>query len=159
MKTNRSVSRLAVVQALYQKAMTDDGYDKIVKDFLAGNVGREVISENPYTDKEEYVPVMPMDETLFTGLMNAYIARRTDIDDMISACMTDNWTKERTEVLFWSILSAGVAELLAYPQTPVAVIVNEYVDLTEAFYGAKSHEVSVANGIFRRISNDVREDA
>lgn len=47
MKTNRSVSRLAVVQALYQKAMTDDGYDKIVKDFLAGNVGREVISENP----------------------------------------------------------------------------------------------------------------
>ena len=157
MKTNRSVSRLNAVQALYQNALTQETFDRILKDFLAGNVGKELIEENPYTDAESFVPVMAAEPSLFSGIISAYVQRRNDVDEMITACLKNDFSKSSSGVLFWSVLSAGVTELLSFPETPVAVIINEYVDIAQSFYGSNAPEVGVANGILRQIAENVRE--
>ena len=41
-KTNRSSSRLAAVQALYQYAFGEKTIDEIAREFMAGDIGREV---------------------------------------------------------------------------------------------------------------------
>ena len=158
MKTNRSTSRLFAVQILYESFFGERTVDVILKDYLAGNTGTELLSENPYTGKEEAVSVIPPDTTLLSGLVSAYLSRRDDIEAMLTASLTANWTKERTDSLLWAILSAGVAELLSYPETPTAVVLNEYVDIAESFYSRKSPELSVANGILNKIAKSVREE-
>ena len=158
MKTNRSTSRLFAVQILYESFFGERTVDVILKDYLAGNVGTELFSENPYTGKEDPVPVMPPDLNLLSGVVSAYLSRRDDIEGMLTASLTENWTKERTDPLLWAVLSAGTAELLSYPETPTAVILNEYVDIAESFYSRKSAELSVANGILNKIAKAVREE-
>ena len=157
MKTNRSTSRLAAVQALYQQELTGEDADKILKDLLTGKIGREVILENAYTDKEEYVPVIAPDPDLLTGIVKTYMRRKDDVETLVKGCLKDDWTKEKTEILFWAILCAGVSELIAFPENPVSVVINEYVDITQSFYDSKSPEVRVANGIFHTVSETIRE--
>ena len=101
---------------------------------------------------------MPPDLNLLSGVVSAYLSRRDDIEGMLTASLTENWTKERTDPLLWAVLSAGTAELLSYPETPTAVILNEYVDIAESFYSRKSAELSVANGILNKIAKAVREE-
>lgn len=157
MKTNRSTSRLFAVQILYESFFAERTTDVILKDYLSGNVGGELFSENPYTGKEEIVSVMPAEPVLLAGVVNAYLERKDDIEQMLTASLKDDWTKERTDPLLWAILSAGTAELLSFSETPMPIILNEYVDIAKSFYSERSPELRVANGILDKIAKSVRE--
>ena len=155
MKTNRSSSRLAAVQALYQYSFGEKTIDEIARDFMAGNIGREVIDENDMTGTETFVPVMPAEPTLFAGILSSYVDNADQINEMINASFNEEWPSERVELTLKSILQAGVAELMAYPETPVAVIITEYLDLTKSFY--EGPEIKVTNGILDRLAKILRE--
>ncbi|MBR1946167.1 MAG: transcription antitermination factor NusB [Alphaproteobacteria bacterium] len=155
-KTNRSSSRLAAVQALYQFSFGEKTIDEIARDFMAGNIGREVIDENEMTGTETFVPVMLAEPTLFAGILSSYADHSEQINEMISASFTEEWPAERVEMTLKAILQAGVAELMAFPETPVAIIITEYLDLTKSFYDGP--EIKVANGILDRLAKILRED-
>ena len=156
MKTNRSSSRLAAAQALYQYAFGEKTIDEIAREFMTGDVGREVIDENELTGEETFIPVIPAEPTLFAGILSAYAENADQINEMINASFNEEWPAERVELTLKAILQAGVAELMAFPETPVAIIITEYLDLTKSFYGTP--EIKVVNGILDRLAKILREE-
>lgn len=154
-KTNRSSSRLAAVQALYQYAFGEKSVDDIAREFMAGEIGGEVIEENEDEGTEKFVPVMPAEPTLFAGILSSYAQNADKINEMINSSLTENRSPESVEMTLRAILQAGVAELMAYPETPVAVIITEYVGITGCFYSGA--EIRVVNGILDRLAKILRE--
>lgn len=154
-KTNRSTSRLSAIQALYSLAMGDKTIDQVVKDFMSGNVGGEVIEENEITGEETFVPVIAAEPALFSGIMSCYADNAERVNDMVNASFTEDWPKERVEPTLKAILQAGVSELMAFPDTPSPIIISEYVDIACSFYDGP--EARVVNGILDRLSKILRE--
>ena len=90
-KTNRSSSRLAAVQALYQYAFGEKTIDAIAREFLAGDIGGEVIAEDEITGTETFVPVMPAEQTLFAGILSAYAENADQINKMVDSSFNEEW--------------------------------------------------------------------
>ena len=155
-KTNRSSSRLAAVQALYVYAFGDKTIDEIARDFMSGNIGRELLEEDEVTGSESFVPMMTAEPTLFAGILSSYAENEEMINDMVKSSFTEEWSSERVALTMKAILQAGTAELLAYPETPVAIIITEYLDLTGSFYDGP--EVKVVNGILDKFAKILREE-
>ena len=155
-KTNRSSSRLAAVQALYQYAFGEKTIDAVAREFLSGEIGGELIAEDEITGSETYVPVMPAEPTLFSGILSSYAEHADQINEMVNSSFTDEWPAERVELTLKAILQAGVAELIGFPKTPVAIIITEYLDLAKSFYGMQ--ETKVVNGILDKLAKILREE-
>src|SRR5687768_9700414 len=62
------------------------------------------------------------------GLVRGAAARRDEIDGMLSA-HAQNWRVERMAVIDRLVLRLGVYEMLAEPETPSKVIINEALEL------------------------------
>jgi len=55
-----------------------------------------------------------------------------------------------------SILYIGTLELLAHPQTPFKVVLNEAIELGKSFGGAQGHRF--VNGVLEKIATRLRPD-
>ena len=152
-RTNRSASRLAAVQALYEYTFGGKTLDDIGREFLTGTVGGELIEEINEFGDERFVPVMPAEPELFSGILACYGEKAKQIDDLIDAALSEEW--DHLEITLRALLRAGVAELIAFPATPVAIVITEYLDLATAFYG-DGVEVRLTNGVLDKIAKQVR---
>ena len=56
------------------------------------------------------------------------------LDEIISAAISKDREFRRLEILLKSILRAGTLELLREHNVPLAVIIDEYVEIAHAFY-------------------------
>lgn len=142
-----SAARLFAVQALYQIAMSGASMDSVLEEFLR----HRLRDADDTVDVQE--AVKPKAE-LFSELVRGAIRRREEINDMIAAVLPENWSLDRLESVLRCILEAGVYELLARQRTPARVVINEYVDLTHAFYAGA--EPGMVNGILDRLARKVR---
>ena len=61
---------------------------------------------------------------------------------------------ERLDILLKSILRAGTFELLREPNVPLAVVINEYVLITHAFYF--ENEAAFVNAVLDSIGKTLR---
>ncbi|MEN3973575.1 transcription antitermination factor NusB [Emcibacter sp. SYSU 3D8] len=142
---SRSASRLAAVQALYQLASTDEAIPALViSEFRAWRLGKEM-------DGEMYDEA---DEPLFVDIVNGAWERRAVIDGHIGAALTGSRTMDRLERLVLAVLRAGVYEMIARPDVPTAVVINEYMDVAHAFFTGK--EPGFVNGVLDNVSRQVR---
>ena len=73
---------------------------------------------------------------------------------MIAAVLVEDWTIERLEILLACILRAGAHELADRADVPARVVISEYVDLADAFYGEK--ETGLVNGVLDRLARELR---
>ena len=78
------------------------------------------------------------------GLVRGVIARMPEIDGLLTA-HTQNWRLERMAVIDRLVLRLGMYELLAEPETPAKVIINEAIELARTFSGEEA--VGFVNGI------------
>jgi N utilization substance protein B len=118
----RHAARLAAVQALYQMEISGDGADDVTAEFVAHRFGRE----------PEVTPGEP-DEAFFADLVHGVPARQQEIDAAVAKCLAENWRLSRVDSLLRAILRAGAYEILARPDVPAKVVIDEYVGLTHAF--------------------------
>ena len=65
-----------------------------------------------------------------------------------------DWPLDRRESIVRAILRAGAYELIARPDVPTAVVINEYVDIAHAFY--ERAEASFVNGVLDKLAKAVR---
>ena len=141
----RSAARLAAVQALYQLATSDtDKADLVASEFVAHRLGAEI-------EGEQFVDA---DKALFTDLLKGSWDRRDELDSVIEPFLSANWALDRIEPILHAIFRAGTYELVARPDVPTAVIINEYVDVAHAFY--ERTEASFVNGVLDKIAKSVR---
>jgi N utilization substance protein B len=147
----RSAARLAAVQALYQIdlnqiAPTPAAVEGVVREFIKHRLGQEI-------DGERYSEA---DQGLFADLVRGAMARREEIDRMLSAGLTEDWPLNRLETILRAILRAGAYELLARGDVPPRVVINEYLDIAHAFFAGK--EPGLVNGVLDRLARTLRPD-
>jgi len=142
----RSAARLGAVQALYQLGASEEPNSKVTStEFVAHRLGAEI----------EGIQFVDADEALFTDIVEGAWERREEWDDLIKPCLNKDWSLDRIEPITHAIFRAGSYELVARPDVPTAVVINEYVDVAHAFY--ERTEASFVNGVLDKIAKSARQ--
>ncbi len=140
----RSAARLAAVQALYQHEMEGTPMAQLLHEFHEHRLGA-TIEDVTYANAEV---------DFFNDVVKGVDARRDEIDTNISAKLSEGWSIDRLDRPMRQILRAGTYELLARNDLPAGVIINEYVDVADAFYAKR--EKGFVNGVLDAIAKAVR---
>jgi len=90
------------------------------------------------------------------ALARGTIAHSERIDALLVAAAR-NWRLDRMAAVDRSILRLGSYELLAEPQTPAAVVIDEAIELAKRFGEADS--AGFVNGVLDAIKRKLREPA
>jgi N utilization substance protein B len=143
----QSAARLAAVQALYQAELTAAPVEAVLAEFLALRLDEEL----------DGVSLANADRGLLELLVRGVGKERDELDDMLAAVLDEDWPVERLETLLQILLRVGALELSRRPETPVRVVVSEYVDLAGAFFGGK--EPGLVNGVLDRLARALRPEA
>ncbi len=141
---SRSAARLAAVQALYQQEMEGTPIAKLLHEFHSHRLGA-TIEDTTYIDAEV---------DFFNDVVKGVDARRVEIDAAIRDNLAEGWSLERLDKPLRQILRAGSYELIARPDIPIGSVINEYLDVAEAFYDAK--EKRFVNGMLDAIAKTAR---
>lgn len=140
----RSVARLAAVQALYQMDAGGTTLPAVIAEFEAHRLGHEL----------EGNELRPADRPFFRALVAGVVKGQRQIDPIIHAALPETWPLKRIDLTLRAVLRCGVHELLARRDVPARVVVNEYVDIANAFFTAD--EPGLVNGLLDRVAHDVR---
>lgn len=144
-RPNRSASRIAAVQALYQMDVAHTDVNAVVEEFVSHHFSIQN-ADNPLRDA---------DTTFFAEVLRGVIRRQTEIDQDVDAQLAKGWRLVRVDSILRAILRAGVFELLERPDVPARVVINEYIDVAHKFFS--DDEPKVVNGVLDRIAKRVRE--
>jgi N utilization substance protein B len=119
----RSAARLAAVQALYEMELAGIDADSVEEEFSQFRFGRE----------PEVSPGKP-DEAFFSDIVHGVPLRQEEIDAEVTKCLASNWRLSRVDSIVRAILRAGAYELIARPDVPAKVVIDEYVELAHDFF-------------------------
>jgi transcription antitermination protein NusB len=145
----RSAARLAAVQALYQLHMEKTALAKLLDEFHQHRLGRAV------DDEGEGEPVYAEAEVeFFDDVVRGVAARLDEIDALVASKLAAGWTTARLDKTMLQVLRAGAYELLARRDIPVAVAINEYVEVAKAFFD--DTEARFVNGVLDAVAKDAR---
>jgi transcription antitermination protein NusB len=78
--------------------------------------------------------------------------RQSEIDELIEA-HAQNWRIERMAVVDRNLIRAAVAELLGYPSTPAAIVINESLEIARRYAAPES--IHFLNGVLDAIARDI----
>lgn len=140
----RSASRLAAVQALYQREMEGTALPALLREFHDHRLGATV-GDTEFHDAEI---------AFFDDLVSGADARAGEIDTAIAARLASGWTLARLDRPMRALLRAAAYELIARRDVPVKTVINEYVDVADAFYDVR--EKGFVNGLLDALAKDVR---
>lgn len=141
----RGAARLAAVQALYQMDIGGAGVLEVVAEYEAHRLGQEL-------DGEQY---RQADAAWFRAIVSGVVEEQRALDPVIRASLTEDWPLSRLDATLRAILRAGSWELKHKADVPVAVIVNEYVDVARAFYN--DDEPRIVNAVLDRLARQFRK--
>jgi N utilization substance protein B len=140
----RSVARLAAVQALYQMEVSGAGSEAVVREFVDHRFDADMEGER----------LAPADEAYFRDIVRGVVERQAAIDKAIVRRLAENWRLERIDATLRAILRAGAFELIALPEAPIEVVIDEYVEIAKSFFNGP--EPGFVNGALDAIARDER---
>jgi len=85
-------------------------------------------------------------------LFRVATTREKEIDELIQA-HAQNWRLERMAAVDRNLLRAATAEMLAYPGTPMPIIINEALEIARRYAAPES--IQFLNGVLDAISRTV----
>ncbi|MBT6035414.1 MAG: transcription antitermination factor NusB [Kordiimonadaceae bacterium] len=142
----RSAARLAAVQALYQIEASGSVALIVVQEFVDHRFG-EIIDDSQYSNA---------DSEFFSDIVLGVDKWATKIDDYIKSSLSKDWNLERIESVARAVLRAGTYEIIARPDVPTSVIINEYIDVAKAF--SEDNTPGFVNGVLDKIAGKIRSD-
>jgi len=80
-------------------------------------------------------------------------SEREDQIDLLIQKHAQNWRLERMAVVDRNLLRAATAEMLAYPKTPAAVVINETLEVARRYAAPES--VNFLNGVLDAIGREL----
>ena len=135
----RRKSRELVLQMLFQADLGQQPADEVRKTFWKGQ--SEVSPE-----------VKGFTEDIFRVARD----RAPEIDKLIED-HADNWRIDRMAAVDRNLLRAAIAELLGFPQTPRAVVINEAIEIAKKFSSPES--TNFINGVLDKIGKEIEAAA
>jgi len=123
----RRKSRELALQMLFQADMGKQTPEEVRQTFWSerGDVGVDV-------------------QSFAEDLFRVATGRAAEIDSMIGG-HAEHWRMERMAAVDRNLMRAAVAELLAFPSTPRAVVINEALEIARKFSSPES--VQFINGV------------
>ncbi len=126
-------------------------------DIVKGMVEKTVKSFNPEEDKTIQLHVLSLnwddDRDFIERLFSVGANLDTQYKDLI-ANNTRNWEVERLPLTDRIILEMAIAEFITFPNIPVKVTMNEYIELAKNYSTPKSRQF--INGILDVISKELK---
>lgn len=144
LRTRRFAARVAAVQAVFQHLSTGAPPARLLPEFHAHRLGETI----------EDVEYPPADGAFFDDVVRGVVARRAELDALISAHLAQGWSLNRLDRLMHALLAAGAYELVARPDVPLGAVISEYVDVARGFYDRK--EVGFVNALLDNIGRSAR---
>lgn len=111
--------------------------------------GEDILFEN-YEKIEE----VTADNEFATQLIRRTILDRENYEEYISKHIV-NWNIERMSDMDRLIMDLTITEWINFPEIPVKVTMNEYLDIAKAYSSQKS--ISFINGVLDKILSDLKE--
>ena len=143
--TSRRRARIWAVQQLFQRDFNPDGAERVW----------EALTEEH--DKDEPPPACDdRAQTFAESLVNGVIARRAEIDALLGRAAV-NWTIHRMSGVDRNIMRAAICEMLAYPDIPSAVTINEAIEVAKMLSDDASPRF--INGVLDRVRRDLATQA
>lgn len=134
-KARRSAARLAASQAVYQMLMTSQSAASLIREYPAYRFLEDVEGEEM---------ILP-DGALFTQIVSGTAQRRGDVEPLLQSHLGS----KTPETLLLSILLCATYELMAHPDIDPPIIINDYLNVTAAFFD--QNEKKLVNGVLDRI--------
>lgn len=138
-KTELSAARLVAVQAVYQMKLNAQSASAVKEEYAKLRL-EQTLEEQ----------VIQADRPLFLSIMNVIAERHEDLEALVQGSV-----EKSHDALIESIALCGAAELMAHLDIDAPVIINEYLDVTHAFYD--TGESKLVNGILDAIVGKVRD--
>ena len=142
----RSAARLAAVQALYQMETTGQGVEAVIAEFTDHRLGRDMEGEKLHA----------ADAKFFSDILRGAVESQSRLDPYLQRQLASGWTLKRIDSTARAILRAGLYELIRRPDVPFRVIINEYMDVANAFFDAD--EPKFINGVLDNAARAARSD-
>jgi transcription antitermination protein NusB len=79
-------------------------------------------------------------------------SRQAEVDALIER-HSQNWRLERMPVVDRNLLRAAIAEMLAYPNTPAPIIINESLEVARRYAAPES--IHFLNGVLDAVARDL----
>lgn len=89
------------------------------------------------------------------NLLRTTIHHETETDDLINPFL-ENWDRDRVAMVDFILMKMAVVEMLHFPEIPVKVSINEYIELAKLYSTPKSGEF--INGILDSIMKKLKEE-
>lgn len=143
----RSAARLYAVQALFQMEQSDVSFDKVIVEFEDHRFGA-VYDEVEFAEG---------DAKLFRLLVREAVNHQAQIDQMTDRALVAKWPIARIDPTLRGLFRAAGAEFLEC-DTPVKVVINEFVDIARAFF-PEGKEPSFVNAVLDHMAREARPEA
>eukprot|EP00435_Cladocopium_sp_Y103_P076428 s1_g167.t1 len=140
----RSAARLAAVQALYQMDVAQTDLEDVIEEFVHHRFGREVEGELYHEAEEAH----------FDDVVRGVVREQKAIDVRINDALAEGWVLARLDSTLRATLRAGGYELQRNKDIPAKVVINEYLDIANAFF--ENDEPKVVNAVLDRIARQIR---
>ncbi len=140
----KSAARVAAVQALYAIEVANSSAEPVLGQLKAMPSGTIVGLPNFEEIDTEHLDC----------IVHGVSERCRELDQAIGACLAEDWKLDRLEVVLRAILRAGAYELIALPNVPSTVVINEYVNIAHAFFAGK--EPGLVNAVLDHLARSKR---
>ena len=152
--SNKSLSRLAAVQTLFQfdfnKKMKLEEL-KSINDMDISEIYQTIENINSNTQELKNLKI---DKNWFLILVNAVFSNKDIIDASLSSFLESNWSIERMDPTITNILRCAYIEFKNYSNVPSKVVINEYTNIASSFFNEP--EVNFVNGVLDKVSHKYR---
>lgn len=140
----RRAARLAAVQALYQMDLGGAPDKTVVREFRDHHFG--------HADEPGKIEA---DEDFFEDLVTGVVARQADVDAAVTEHLSETWKLHRLDKTLRAVLRCASFEIMARPDVPALVVIDEYVSIAADFFeGGK--EPGFVNGVLDKLGKSVR---
>ena len=154
--SNRSLSRLAAVQTLFQfdfnKKMKLEEL-KSINDMDISEIYQTI--ENINSNTKEFKD-LKIDKNWFLILVNAVFSNKDIIDASLSNFLESDWSIERMDPTITNILRCAYIEFKNHSNIPSKVVINEYTNIASSFFNMS--EVNFVNGVLDKVSHKYRNE-
>jgi N utilization substance protein B len=140
----RALARLGAIQALYQMDIASVDLAHVLAEFEAHRLGRD----------DEGKVVGPADAAFFRDIVQGVVRLQRRIDPEIDGHLAKGWRLNRIDSTLRAILRAGTYELSERRDVPPRVIIDQYVELSHAFFGDDIPKV--VNGVLDGLARQLR---
>ncbi len=143
----RTMSRLIAIQIFYQ-------YDFFERQKDISELKNEVL-ENYALDAGEPISSYrgKIDEKFLDELLAGILQHENEIISIVSASLKEGYSLQKIEEVLQHLILLGAFEIKNSKDTPIKIIINEYVDIAASFFPEK--KITFVNGLLENLGRKI----